>query len=105
MLVAACIHSCFGHGHKQSVIQRLAIFDTANGMLLAGPGIILGLIGIVLVFMSNWIAGIICIIGYWIILELLINPMVKGIFLGIIVKTKPESMLTENKTLVCPRNA
>jgi len=52
------------------------IFDT-NPILLHLSWIMLFLIGIILLFLYNWVAGTIGVIAYWFLMPLIVTPIVR----------------------------
>ena len=77
LLIASFLHSYCAVGLKMSIIDRPLIFDSSAGRLLQIGWIVLFIIGIAILFIANWIWGIIGIGVYWLLLPLLVTPIVK----------------------------
>ena len=60
--------------------DRPPILRTPLGILLQISGIVLTLIGIVLIFIINWIWGIIALVALYFIIRLIISPILKKLF-------------------------
>ena len=60
--------------------DRPPILRTSLGKLLQISGIVLTLIGIVLIFITNWIWGIIALVALYFIIRLIIAPILKKLF-------------------------
>ena len=77
LILASFLHSYCAIGTQASPTIRPMIFDSLYGILLQIGWIILFLIGVGLIFVLNWVYGIIAIILYWFLLPLLITPIMK----------------------------
>ena len=72
LTVGAIVFSYFLVGMKQSEINRPKILNSKFGFVLQASGIILIIVGIILLFISNWIWGIITLVGIWLIIPSII---------------------------------
>jgi hypothetical protein len=76
LLLGAILHSYCSLGTKDNVARPI-IFDTSLGFVFQIGWIVLFLAGIVLIFIANWIWGIVALAVYWLILPLIIFPILK----------------------------
>lgn len=76
LILASFWHSYCLIGIKMLNSLRPMVFDT-NPILLQLGWILFFIIGIILLFLYNWIIGIVGIIIYWLLLPIVITPMVK----------------------------
>ena len=72
-VLGAIVFSYCMVGMKQSEINRPKILNSKFGFVLRASGIILIIIvGILLLFISNWIWGIVTLVGIWFIIPSII---------------------------------
>jgi len=76
LILASLLHSYCSIGIKMLNSLRPMVFDT-NPILLQLGWILFFIIGIILLFLYNWIIGIIGIIVYWFLLPLIVTPIVR----------------------------
>ena len=76
LVLASFLHSYAGIGMKMDWLNRPAIFNEHIKFMNLG-WLILFIIGITLVFIANWIYGIIALFVYWFILSLITAFIVK----------------------------
>lgn len=76
-LIGSFLHSYCAIGRQSSDAHRPMIFDSFAGILLQIAWIALFVIGISLLFIANWILGIVGVFVYWFLLPLLVTPIVK----------------------------
>ena len=76
LLLGAVLHSYCAIGMKASPIYSPKIFYT-HPTLLQASWVVLFLIGVALLFVFHWIAGIVGIFTYWFVLPLFVSPIMK----------------------------
>lgn len=67
-------------GKMLSRAERPPVFRTSLGLILQISGIVLTLTGIVLIFIVNWIWGIVTLIALYFIIRLVLAPILKKLF-------------------------
>jgi len=77
LLISSFLHAYCGVGITGLLVNRPMIFDSSAGRLLQIGWIVLLTVGIVMLFIENWIWGFIGIAAYWLLLRLLIIPIAK----------------------------
>jgi len=82
LFVASFLHSYCAIGVQASPLIAPAIFYSHAGTFLQIGWIVLFVIGVVMLFVVNWIVGIVAILVYWFLLPLLVAPIVKKWMLG-----------------------
>jgi len=82
LLVASVLHSYCAIGVKASPVIAPAIFYSRAGIILQIGWIVLFVAGTVMLFIVNWIVGIVAIPVYWLVLPILITPSMKKYMLG-----------------------
>ena len=82
LIIATVLHLYCGIGTQVLRSMAPAIFYSRLGLLLQIGWIALFIIGTVLLFIYNWIVGLISIPIYWLVLPLLIGPSIKRRMLG-----------------------
>ena len=82
LLVASVLHSYCAVGVKAKPVFSAAIFSSRMGMVLQIGWMLLFIAGTAMLFVANWIVGIIAIPIYWLVLPLLITPSMRKYYLG-----------------------
>lgn len=77
LLMASFLYSYCAVGLKMSWLDRPMIFDSSARKLLQIGWIVLFVVGIAMLFIANWVWGVIGIAVYWLLHPLLITPIVK----------------------------
>ncbi len=77
LLIASLLHSYCAVGVQASPVIAPAIFYSSARILLQIGWIILFVVGTVMLFIVNWIAGIVAIPVYWFVLPLGMTPILK----------------------------
>jgi len=80
LILASFWHSYSTVGYAASSIRAPAIFNSrrmSDAMLVHIGWFILFLIGIVILWLQNWLIGMVAILVYWFVLPLLVQPVVK----------------------------
>ena len=78
LLIASFLHSYCAVGLKMSWLDRPMILDSSAGKLLQIGWIVLFVVGIAVLFIANWVWGVIGIAVYWLLHPLLITPIVEN---------------------------
>jgi len=82
LFIASFLHSYCAIGVQASPVIAPAIFYSSARVALQIGWIILFVIGVVMLFIVNWIWGVVGAFGYWLLLPLLVTPIVKKWMLG-----------------------
>jgi ABC-type multidrug transport system fused ATPase/permease subunit len=78
LLIAAFWHSYSAVGSSTAPIIAPMLFGSRRKIdfILVNGWLILFVVGVIILFLENWLVGIIAILVYWFVLPLLINPFV-----------------------------
>ena len=82
LIIASVLHSYCAVGVKAKPVFSAAIFSSRIGIVFQIGWMILFIAGTAILFVANWIVGIISIPIYWLVLPLLITPRMRRYYLG-----------------------
>ena len=82
LLIASVLHSYCAVGVKAKPIFSAAVFWSRMGIVPQIGWMVMFVAGTVILFVANWIVGIISIPIYWFVLPLLITPRMRRYYLG-----------------------